>query len=107
MSLARSALAYRTGLSSTLSNTSQCWQHKFHLQYVDFVYHEHIKYIEVDYHYIRKVFGEKLITLPHVTSDLQTADSLTKALLWVKHQFLVIKLPLVDSPTSIWAGILM
>ena len=65
------------------------------------VFHERTKHIEVDGHYIHEAYEDKLITLPHVTTDLQFTDIFTKALPRVKHQFFVDKLMLVDSPTSI------
>ncbi|RVW32960.1 Retrovirus-related Pol polyprotein from transposon RE1 [Vitis vinifera] len=44
------------------------------------VYHECIKHIEVDCHSIREAFEAHVITLPHISTDLQIADIFTKAL---------------------------
>ena len=65
------------------------------------VYHERTKHIEVYCHYIRESFDNGIITLPHVSTDQQTTDILTKALPTAGHQFFVNKLLLLDSPASI------
>ena len=64
------------------------------------VFHECTKNIEVDCHYIREAY-DKIVTLPHETTDLEVVDIFTHPLPRVKHQFFVNKLMLVDSPTSI------
>lgn len=44
-------------------------------------------------------YDDKTITLPHVSTELQHADILTKALPRARHQFLVSKLLLVNPPS--------
>jgi len=42
------------------------------------IYHERTKHIEIDYHSIRKVVDTRVISLPHVSTNLQIADVFTK-----------------------------
>ena len=65
------------------------------------VFHERTKHIEVFCHSIRDTLESQVISISHISSDLQVVDVFTKALTRQHHQFLVGKLLLVDLPTSI------
>ena len=65
------------------------------------VYHERTKHIEVDCHSIREALDTHIISLPHISTNLQIADVFTKAMTRQRHQFLVGKLMLLDRPASI------
>nr|CAN66507.1 hypothetical protein VITISV_034008 [Vitis vinifera] len=58
-------------------------------------------HIEVDCHSIREAFEARVITLPHISTDLQIADIFTKALPRHRHCLLSSKLMLVDKPASL------
>ena len=65
------------------------------------IYHEHTKHIEVNCHSISEAFQAHVITLPHISIELQIIDIFTKALTCHRHCFLSSKLMLVDQPASI------
>jgi len=65
------------------------------------VFHERTKHIEVDCHSIRDTLESWVISLPHISFNLQVADIFTKAMIRQRHQFLVGKLLMVDLPASI------
>ena len=68
------------------------------------IFHESTKHIEVDSHFIREAFEGRIISLPHVSTNLQVADFFTKALTRHRHQFLTNKLMLVDTPHQFEGG---
>jgi hypothetical protein len=51
--------------------------------------------MEVDCHSIRNILESRVISLPHISFDLQVADVFTKAMIQQRHQFLISKLLLV------------
>ncbi|XP_020591553.1 putative disease resistance protein RGA3 [Phalaenopsis equestris] len=65
------------------------------------VFRDHTKHIEVDYHSIQEAYDNDVISLPHISSDIQTTNIFTKALSRQCHQLFVGKLMLFDLSTSI------
>ena len=65
------------------------------------VYHERMKHNEVDYHSSREALDTRVISLPHVFTNLQIANVFTKAMTQQRHQFLIGKLMLLDRSSLI------
>lgn len=57
-----------------------------------------MKHIEVDYHFVRDAYNDYVVGLPHVSTQLQVADTLTKIVHLLYHHFLDRKLMLCDQP---------
>ncbi|KAM6574267.1 hypothetical protein CsatA_022594 [Cannabis sativa] len=68
------------------------------------VYHARTKHIELDVHFVRDKVINKEIEVRYVPSSDQTADCLTKSLTQSRFHFLVDKLGVVETPSSLkWA----
>ena len=107
MSLACSEIIWLRGLLAELdfSKTDPIPLHADNTSAIqittNLVYHERIKHIEVDCHCIREAFEARVITLPHISTNLQIADIFTKALPRHQHCLLSSRLMFVDQPASI------
>jgi len=55
----------------------------------------------VNCHSIQEAVDTHVISLPHISTDLQIVDVFTKLMTRQRHQFLVGKLMLLDHPASI------
>ena len=60
------------------------------------VYHDRIKHVDIDRHFIREKIEDKSITVEYTLTSLQTADILTKALPRVIFDKFTSKLGMVD-----------
>ena len=107
MSLAYSKIIWLRGLLAELdfSETDPTPLHADNTSAIQImvnpVYHERTKHIEVDCHSIRAAFEARVITLPHISTNLQIVDIFTKAFPRHRHCLLSSKLKLVDQPASI------
>jgi len=66
------------------------------------VFHERTKHIKVDYHSICETYDDRVISLPHVTIQLQVVDIFMKDVPCLLHQFLVSKFLFLDQAPPIW-----
>ena len=106
MSSAYSEILWLRGLLSNIgfaqsSHTSLHADNTRAIKIIENHFHECTKHIEVDCHFIRDEFKRDVISLPQVPTELRFGYIFTKRLPRPRHQFLVTKLLLCDSPASI------
>ena len=66
---------------------------KFHKNPVQ---HDRTKHVEVDRHFIKHNLEKNIISFPHVKSENQLADMLTKAVSTPRFEQSIVKLNMVD-----------
>ena len=64
------------------------------------VFHDKLKHIEVEYHYIRDIVHKGVVKLQYVATDDQIADVLTKPLVGVKFEYFREKLGVIQIEVS-------
>lgn len=65
----------------------------------DPVFHSRMKYLALDFHYVREKVQANTLHVTHISGDDQLADVLTKPLLRSKFNNLVTKIDLVIGPS--------
>lgn len=104
MSVASSEIIWLRGLLSKLGfpHTEPTFLYADNISVIQSItnpiFHKRTKHIEVDCHSICDAYDDQLTSLPHISTQLQVADIVTKAIPHLRHQFLVSKLMLIDQP---------
>ena len=70
------------------------------------VFHECMKHIEIDCHFVRRKLKASILTLSNVGTKQQLADIFTKALGKIQFQFFKSKLGIIDLHAPTWGGAL-